>query len=315
MPSSSVHTFTDPDDYAASVRATTAHLTIVERGCFAAKLIRIDLHDLSMGRFSESLPRVAHAEVLTGRANISFRTQPGPSLVTSGLELHQADILHRGAVHDYFQQSTGSANFGSVSLPVEELVSVGAEVAGCDLTPPRDALAVRPPPGAMARLQHLHAAAGTLAENAPAVIANPAASHGFEQALIEALMECLGAGDVNEDRSALRQHASIMRRFYREIEEHLDQSLYVPELCTAIGVSERTLRVCCQEYLGVSPKRYLILRRMHLVRRALRESSPTATTVTEIATRYGFWQFGRFAGEYRSIFGELPSTMLARPAE
>ena len=54
---------------------------------------------------------------------------------------------------------------------------------------------------------------------------------------------------------------------------------------------------------------------MHLARRALRENAPTATTVTEIATRFGFWQFGRFAGEYKSLFGELPSTTLARPRE
>ena len=85
------------------------------------------------------------------------------------------------------------------------------------------------------------------------------------------------------------------------------------ELCTAAGVSYRTLRDCCQEHLGMSPKRYLWLRRMHLARRALRRADAETTTVTEIATNCGFWELGRFAVAYRSLFGESPSTALRRP--
>jgi len=167
----------------------------------------------------------------------------------------------------------------------------------------------------MAKLQRLHAAAGQLAEDAAGVIAHSEAARGLEQALIEAMVDCFGTEELGEDRSALRRHAAIMHRFYRVVEERPDEALFIPELCTVIGASERTLRICCQEQLGVSPKRYLLLRRMHLARRALRESAPMESTVTEVATRYGFWQFGRFAGEYKALFGELPSASLAREAE
>ena len=310
-----VRNFTDPDDYGAAIRATTAKLTITGRGHFAAKLVRIDLHSLWMQRFSDNLPRILHSAGGSERTFITFRTQPGPSLLWRGVELRPTSITRHGEGQSSFQHSSGFACFGAMSLPVEEMASVGAAVGGCDLTPARDVVFVTAPPAAMAKLQRLHAAAGQLAEDAPAVIAHPEAARSLEQALIEAMVACLDEGKACEDRSAQRQHALIMRRFHRAAEDSPDEPLYIPQLCAALGVSQGTLRACCQEQLGISPTRYLLLRRLHLARRVLRESAPTATTVTEIATRYGFWQFGRFAGQYRSLFGELPSATLGHPRE
>jgi AraC-like DNA-binding protein len=65
--------------------------------------------------------------------------------------------------------------------------------------------------------------------------------------------------------------------------------------------------------LGISPKQFLLLRRMNMVRRALERAAPGETTVTEIATRFGFWELGRFAGAFRTWFGETPRATLARP--
>ena len=222
------------------------------------------------------------------------------------------NITRHSEGHEAYQLSSGPARFGAMSLPVEDMVSVGETIGGFDLTPPRDTLSVIPSPVAIARLHRLHAAAGYLAENAPEIIAQPEAARGLEQALIEAMVECLGERQPDEDRSAQRRHSLIMRRFRRAVEENPDRALYIPELAAAIGVSLSTLRTCCHEQLGISPKRYLMLRRMEFARRDLRDSAPGMTTVTDIATRYGFFQFGRFAGEYNSLFGEPPSATLHR---
>ena len=316
MPSSAVRTFADPDDYAASVRGGCVDLTVTKRGNFHAKLTRIDLHRLWMQRFSESLPRVVDlTDLLAGRVYVTFRTRPGPSLVQGGVEILGTAVLRHGRTQQYYQRSSGSADFASMSLPTAEMASVGEALAAADLTTPQQNISVAATPEAMARLQRLHAAAGHLAEEAPEIIANPDAARGLEQALIEALVACLGRRDEPEPIPAQGQHAIVMRRFRRVLEENPEQPIYIPEICRAIRVSERSLRVCCQEHLGTSPKRYLMLRRMNLARRALRTAATGDTSVTDIATRFGFWQLGRFAVEYRSLFGEAPSETLRRLPE
>jgi hypothetical protein len=78
MPSSAFRAFTDPDDYAASIRGATTRLTITGRGDFDGKLLRIDFHNLWMQRFSENLPCLWHRTNLARRAicGVSYATGP-----------------------------------------------------------------------------------------------------------------------------------------------------------------------------------------------------------------------------------------------
>jgi AraC-like DNA-binding protein len=310
MPSSTVRLFTDPDDYAASVRQTTNGLTVPGRGRFTAQIIRIDLHQLWMQRFADSMARIMHIQDRGGRVIISFWTKPGASVAWDGLDLGPTEIVRQRMGGSSFQRTAGRTWGGSMSLPLECLDSISALIAGSDVAPPNDTLIAATPMGALEKLQRLHAAAGHLAENAPEVIANPEAARGLEQSLIEALAGCLSTGDTSEERSARRRHEIIMRRFHQVIMEQPDQAIYVPEICKAIGVAERTLRLCCHEQLGISPKQFLLARRMQMSRRDLRRAIHGTTTVTEIASRYGFWDFGRFAAIYKVQFGELPSATL-----
>jgi AraC-like DNA-binding protein len=315
MPSSAVYAFCDPDEYAASIRGGQVELTVTEPGQFAAKLTRIDFHRLWLQRFSDNLARVVHAANMTGRAMVLFRTAPGATLSAGGLEMHPMNIVRLSLAEAYHQRSSKSALFAAMSLPVEDLAPLGEAMAQADLTPPRDASLAIPPPSAMAKLQRLHGAAGSLAELVPEIIAHPEAARGLEQALIEAMIDCLASRQAGENTLAQGQHAIVMRRFRRLVEENPEEPLYIPEICKSIGVSSRTLQACCHEHLGMGPKHYLLLRRMHLARRALRQVAPDTASVTEIATRYGFWQLGHFAVEYQSLFGESPSATLRRPPE
>ena len=95
----------------------------------------------------------------------------------------------------------------------------------------------------------------------------------------------------------------------------LDAVTIVPEaadLAKAVGVTSRTLLRTFQEAFGISPKRYLMLRALHAVRRRLLDCCREDTTVADVLTRHGIWEFGRFADRYRRQFGELPSETLRR---
>lgn len=311
MPSSSVRRFVDPDDYSASIRGTVAEITLTGRGRFSAKLTRIDLHRLWLQRFSESLPRVAHVTLPADRTVVSFRTRPGSSLRRGGVE-NTPSTIFLSAEADYYQRSSGPVHFGSMSLPTNELLGMVGEIK---CFPSGGAMWLSPRPAAMARLLRLHRKAGDLAEKTPEIIIDSNAARGLEQALIQAMLDCLGQDPVNGDRFAARRHQLIMRRFGRLLEAHCHEARFLPEICQMIGVSERTLRRCCQEQIGMGPTRFLLLRRMHLVRRALRQADPATETVTSIATRFGFWELGRFAGSYRSLFAEPPSATLRRPPD
>jgi transcriptional regulator GlxA family with amidase domain len=129
------------------------------------------------------------------------------------------------------------------------------------------------------------------------------------------MMRCLIEGASSGLTTGGRRHDTIVARFEEYLEANPDQPLYLTEICGAIAVPERTLRVACEEHLGMGPIRYLSLRRMHLVRRALRQADPSTATVTRLATDHGFWELGRFSVTYRALFDESPSESLQRPPD
>lgn len=90
-----------------------------------------------------------------------------------------------------------------------------------------------------------------------------------------------------------------------------DQAITVEDLVAVSGVAGRTLYKHFRLYKGVSPMAYLRQLRFDRVRRDLMWSNGAAT-VAEIAMRWGFENFGRFAGEYRRRYGERPSVTLRR---
>jgi AraC-like DNA-binding protein len=127
-----------------------------------------------------------------------------------------------------------------------------------------------------------------MAEIHPQALVDAEAAHGLEQQLIHAVVECLSEGSGGEGTAAARRHQDLMVGFEHLLQAHPNRNVRMAELCAALGVSDRLMRGVCAEHLGMSPTGYHRLRRMSLVRRALRHGNEPAARVSEVARRYGF---------------------------
>jgi AraC family ethanolamine operon transcriptional activator len=124
--------------------------------------------------------------------------------------------------------------------------------------------------------------------------------------LLERVIEILiRDGDPRLPESSRTRELAV-RRSLELIDASAREPLSVADLCRAAGCSRRTLEYSFQERFGLSPKAYLLARRLEGVRTELREDHD-APSVTRIANRWGFDHLSRFAAFYRRQFGELPS--------
>jgi AraC family transcriptional regulator, ethanolamine operon transcriptional activator len=141
----------------------------------------------------------------------------------------------------------------------------------------------------------------------PTLLDDAGVAAAFEKAVIFGLAEVLqDMRDTDPHGHAEARTArnwQLVRSVRELIEESPDCPLSVAELCARFRASRRTLQYAFEDTLGVNPSAYVRAVRLDHVRRELRGSA----SVTEVATRWGFWHFGNFSNEYRGQFGELPS--------
>ncbi len=103
---------------------------------------------------------------------------------------------------------------------------------------------------------------------------------------------------------------AYLRQARDYIEANLDQPVSLADITAAAGVHVTTLLNGFKQHYEISPMAYLKQKRLEAARRTLLASEPLTTSVTEVATQWGFFHLGRFARDYRQLFGELPSETL-----
>jgi AraC family ethanolamine operon transcriptional activator len=147
-------------------------------------------------------------------------------------------------------------------------------------------------------------------------LADPAAVRAAEQEILIATARVLERSTRAHESRVGRPYfprERVIARTLQVVEAHRDQPLLMSDLCSATAVSERTLRNVFQEYFGVGPIRFLKLRQLREIHAALSLADPSHETVTQLAGRFGVWDFSLFARNYKRLYGESPSETLRKP--
>lgn len=125
------------------------------------------------------------------------------------------------------------------------------------------------------------------------------------QALVADVITAAGAAQAPRLRRSERR--GMLIRAMDLIDAHHTEPMDIPWLCRELGVPQRSLCRLFDEVLGMSPKKYLTLRRLHHIRGDLVSAACLEQSISRIAADHGMSHFGRFSRMFKLQFGEVPS--------
>jgi AraC-like DNA-binding protein len=137
------------------------------------------------------------------------------------------------------------------------------------------------------------------------ILTNPHVAQGLATSLTDGFL-LAAIPDETEDRYAVRPR--IVTRVIDAIHAEPDRSWTAAEMAQVAGVSVRRLQEGFRLYLGKTPRECLTEIRLAGVRTEL--ASGSAHSVTDVALKWGFTHFGRFAAAFRQRYGVPPSSLL-----
>ena len=297
----------DLEAHREAVQPNQIQIDQLSPGAFASQVSSISAHGMMLYRERWNQRLHVRGANPAGYILIGVNTLPGIVWRGESLEPDQLILNHADAELEY---STGqSADHLVLLVPTDRLsLHVGEQLTDlmCSAR-----TAWRGDPGAVASL------AGTMRRLLDDFSVDDRSS-GCEQefaAVEHELLEAVaGVCVVANGQPARTEKIASRRALLRAIEytSNLHRSIRLPDLVAEVGISQRSLEYAFKGAFGVSPVRYLRWSRLNHVRRELLSSAPGSTTVTQVATHWGFCEMSHLAVDYNHLFAESPSATLAR---
>jgi AraC family ethanolamine operon transcriptional activator len=269
--------------------------------------LAINTLSVQWGRAGSSV--VVEGGAKPGGISIFIPTESPIGVSGNGHRLDESSLMINQTGDEFCIANDSSRPWFSVYIPYETFAGASGQA-----TAPVPLMHgfVQVPLPRIQRFREVIGQFGEAVQRAPTDFGSAAAQRAAEQKLVPEIRNLLAVScevEPTHGRHVVPRR-QIIRMSMDFVDQHDGEYLSVEQLAAATGVSERTLRDVFQHYFGLAPVRYLNRRTLHQVRKALKAADPYEATVTKIATQFGVWELGRFARDYRNLFGELPSQTL-----
>jgi AraC-like DNA-binding protein len=142
----------------------------------------------------------------------------------------------------------------------------------------------------------------------PGMLLDPQAAGRMEEEVLGAYLDAVHSEPGHRPVTPRRE---LARRAETFIRKSLRDPTRIDDICSAVNASARALHNAFKQVYGIPPKSYQKALRLATVRQELLAGRPGAT-VSATAVKWGFFQFGYFAMDYRRMFGEAPRETLRR---
>ena len=119
--------------------------------------------------------------------------------------------------------------------------------------------------------------------------------------IIEAILSSHSDGSYKVGLS----RGKIFEQAKEIIHNNFENPISVPSLVKELGTSERNLRYSFKQHAGISPKKYINYYRLNRARKLI--AGGKIEKIVDASHEIGFWHTGKFAADYRRLFGEYPS--------
>jgi len=308
------HQFDDIDDFSQTARAWNLNIDQLEPGKFKADLLQFGTSDVMVAHADFYPGTYQRGEPPAGLNTFAILADPLCHLTWRRKKIPANAVMAfpPGAELDAVSQG-GRFEIFTLSFTDELLADVCQSLGFREekkLLTAKGTIAVKPQVMNELRL-FLHQISSELRE-VPTKLETASLTYELEFDLTRSLLTALSCSREKMPRRHFRMRDIALKRVEDYLEAFPNLPHTVRDICRVASVSERTLEYAFRERFGISPKSYLLAKRFNGVRRELNNCDPVSTTITNLATQWGFWHMSQFAADYKRLFGELPSETIGK---